>query len=390
MLRFVRRHSILSMSQGLTPETLEFQSLALQFAKQELAPKMQEWDKTEFFPKQVMRKAAELGFGAMYCDPEYGGTGLGRLDASVIFESLSTGCVPTSAYLSIHNMVAWIIDEFGNEAQKSKYLPRMATMELFGSYCLTEPNAGSDAGSLQTTAVKKGNEYILNGSKAFISGAGDTDVYLVMARTGDQSTKGISCFIVEKGAPGLSFGKKESKLGWNLQPTRAVIMEDCRVPEENLVAGLGKGFGIAMKALNGGRVNIASCSLGGAQAALEEALEHTKVRKQFGKPLSANQDVQFKLADMNVALQSSRLMVRQAARMLDAKDPAAPAWCAMAKVHACDNGFKICDDALQLHGGYGYLQDYKVQQYFRDLRVHQILEGTNQVMRMITARELLK
>ena len=255
---------------------------------------------------------------------------------------------------------------------------------------MTEPNAGSDAASLTTQAVKKGDHYVLNGSKAFISGGGDTDVYLVMARTENTGSKGITCFLVEKGSPGLNFGKKENKVGWSSQPTRAVIFEDCIVPANHVVGQVGQGFSIAMKALNGGRVNIASCSLGGAQAALEAAFDHVTVRKQFGKPLAANQDVQFKLADMAISLNASRLMVREAARLMDANAPNAPTWCAMAKTKACDDCFDICNDSLQLHGGYGYLKDYKVQQYFRDLRVHQILEGTNQIMRLIVAREMLK
>eukprot|EP00842_Homolaphlyctis_polyrhiza_P007046 jgi/Hompol1/930/HPOL_005470-RA len=377
-------------TEGLPEETKEYQSVAKAFADKELGPNMLHWDEHEIFPVEALRKAAELGFGAIYCKEDFGGTGLGRLDTTAIFEALSTGCVSTTAYLSIHNMCAWMIDSFGNDAQREKYLPAMASMEKFGSYCLTEPGAGSDAGSLMTTAVKKGDHYILNGSKAFISGGGDTDVYLIMVRTGGEGPKGISCILVEKGTPGLSFGKKEKKVGWNSQPTRAVILEDCAVPVENLIGKEGQGFSIAMKGLNGGRINIASCSLGGAHAALEAAVEHVSVRKQFGAPLANNQSVQFKLAEMATSLNSSRLMVRQAARLLDAGSPSAPAWCAMAKVHATDNCFDLANEALQLHGGYGYLKDYKVQQFVRDLRVHQILEGTNQIMRHVVSRELLK
>ncbi|KAI9209174.1 acyl-coenzyme A dehydrogenase family, member 8 [Polychytrium aggregatum] len=378
-------------SSGLPEEEKEFQLLARSFADKEFAPKMLEWDEKEHFPVDALRKAAELGFGAIYCNPDFGGTGASRLQASIIFEALSTGCVSTTAYLSIHNMCAWMIDTFGAEQQKEKWIPQLASCEKLGSYCLTEPGAGSDAASLSTTAKRQGDHFILNGSKAFISGGGDTDVYLVMARTGGPGPKGISCFLVEKGTPGLSFGKKEQKVGWNSQPTRAVIFEDCAVPAENMIGKEGQGFAIAMQGLNGGSlVSSASCSLGGAQGAIEAALEHVTVRKQFGSALSTFQNVQFKLAEMAIALNSSRLMVRNAASMLDAKAPDAAAHCAMAKVHATDECFNVCNTALQLHGGYGYLKDYRVQQYTRDLRVHQILEGTNEVMRMIVSRELLK
>ncbi|EGF82024.1 hypothetical protein BATDEDRAFT_86757 [Batrachochytrium dendrobatidis JAM81] len=382
--------SVVNWSNGLGEETKEYQLVARSFADKELAPNMTHWDETETFPREALSKAARLGFGAIYCKDDFGGTGLGRLDSSVIFEALSTGCVSTTAYLSIHNMCAWMIDTFGNTAQREKYMPLLASMEKLASYCLTEPGAGSDAGSLATSAVKKGDHYILNGSKAFISGAGDTDVYVIMARTGGPGPKGISCFIVEKGTPGLSFGKKEKKVGWNSQPTRAVILEDCAIPAANLVGKEGQGFGIAMRGLNGGRINIASCSLGGAQAALETTVDYVTIRQQFNKPLSANQTVQFKLAEMATSLESSRLLVREAARLVDENAASAPAWCAMAKLHATDSCFTIANDALQLHGGYGYLKEYKVQQYVRDLRVHQILEGTNQVMRLVISRELLK
>ncbi|RUS29791.1 acyl-CoA dehydrogenase/oxidase [Jimgerdemannia flammicorona] len=381
---------------GLTDEQKEYQEMARSFADKELSPSMQVWDEKEVFPVDVLKKGAELGFGGLYCKEDFGGVNLGRLATSIIFEALSTGCVSTTAYVSIHNMCAWMIDTFANDQQKSKYLPSLITMDKLASYCLTEPGAGSDAASLATTAKKAGDTYVLNGSKAFISGGGQSDVYLVMARTGGPGKdvacrpKGISCFIVEKGTPGLSFGKKEQKLGWNSQPTRAVILEDCTVPAENLVGGEGQGFTIAMKGLNGGRVNIASCSLGAAQASLETALEYTKVRKQFNKPIAAFQNTQFKLAEMATALLSSRLMVRQAARMLDEGSAAASVYCAMAKLQSTEDCFQICDQALQLHGGYGYLKDYKVQQYFRDARVHRILEGTNEVMKVIVSREMLK
>ncbi|KAH9275007.1 hypothetical protein BASA83_002720 [Batrachochytrium salamandrivorans] len=350
-LRCMSLLAVVDWSNGLGEETKEYQTLARTFADKELSPNMTMWDETESFPKDALRKAAELGFGAIYCKDDFGGTGLGRLDATIIFEALATGCVSTTAYLSI--------------------------TQKFASYCLTEPGAGSDAGSLATSA-------------AFISGGGDSDIYMVMARTGGPGPKGISCFVIEKGTPGLSFGKKEKKVGWNSQPTRAVILEDCAVPAKNLIGQEGQGFGIAMRGLNGGRINIASCSLGGAQASLETTIDYVGVREQFGKPLSANQSVQFKLAEMATSLQTSRLIVREAARQLDTNSPTASAWCAMAKLHATDKCFKVADDALQLHGGYGYLKSYKVQQYVRDLRVHQILEGTNEVMRLVISREILK
>jgi isobutyryl-CoA dehydrogenase len=350
---------------------------------------MQEWDEHEHFPVDIVREAAQLGFGGLYVSEEMGGMGLSRLATSVVFEALATGCVSTTAYISIHNMCAWMIDHFGSKEQRERYVPGLCSMSQFASYCLTEPQAGSDAGSLMTTAKKQGDKYVLNGSKAFISGGGESDVYVVMARTGGPGPKGISCFIVEKGAPGLAFGKKEKKLGWNCQPTRAVIFEDCKVPTSNLVGKEGDGFKIAMKGLNGGRINIASCSLGGAHASLELALEHAKVRKQFGQPLIHNQSMQFKLADMATNLTASRLMVRTAAQMLDDQPEKAAVLCAMAKQFATDNCFNIANDALQIHGGYGYLKDYKVQQYVRDLRVHQILEGTNEVMRMLISRDLM-
>lgn len=290
---------------------------------------------------------------------------------------------------NLDSMAAWMIDNFGNDEQRHKFLPALTSMEKFASYCLTEPGAGSDAGNLSTTAVKKGSHYVLNGSKAFISGGGSSDTYVIMARTGGPGPKGISCFVVEKGAKGLSFGKKENKLGWNSQPTRAVIMEDCEVPAENLIGGEGQGFSMAMKGLNGGRINIGSCSMGAAQASIEAALEHVKVRKQFNQPLANFQNTQFKLADMVTDLQASRLMIRQAAIMLDQNHPGSAAFCAMAKLQATDKCYQICDDALQLHGGYGYLKDYKVNVYLRDARVHRILEGTNEIMRMVTSRALL-
>lgn len=377
-------------SLGLTDEQKEFQEVAFQFAQKQMAPKMQEWDEQQHFPRETLKMAAELGFGGLYVREDVGGMGLSRLETSVVFEALSTGCVSTTAYISIHNMCAWMIDKYGTEAQRQKWVPELCAMDRLASYCLTEPQAGSDAANLATSAKRDGDHYVLNGSKAFISGGGDTDVYVVMVRTGGPGPKGISCVVVEKDAAGLSFGKKENKVGWNSQPTRAVIFEDCRVPVGNRLGQEGEGFKIAMSGLNGGRINIASCSLGGAQAAFDEALQHTKIRKQFGQPLIANQALQFKLSDMATQLTASRLMVRQAARMLDQGSDKAHVYCAMAKQFATDQCFNICNDALQLHGGYGYLKDYKVQQYLRDLRVHQILEGTNEVMRLLISRDLMQ
>ncbi|KAJ1973740.1 Isobutyryl-CoA dehydrogenase, mitochondrial [Dimargaris xerosporica] len=380
----------LDPSLGLTDDQKELQQVARDFADNEMAPQMQEWDAKEVLPVDVLRRGAELGFGGLYVREASGGTGLSRLDSSLIFEALATGCVSTTAYISIHNMCAWMVDQFGNDAQRAKYLPGLTSMEHLASYCLTEPGAGSDAASLATTARKEGGKYVLNGSKAFISNGGNSDVYLLMARTGEDGPGGISCFIIDKDAPGLSFGKKERKMGWNSQPTRAVILEDCQVPEENLLGSLGQGFVIAMKGLDGGRINIASCSLGAAQASLEATLDYAKVRKQFQKPIAAFQNTQFKFADMIADLNASRLLVRQAAGLLDEQSPQATSFCAMAKAFATDKCFNICNTSLQLHGGYGYLKDYKVQQYVRDSRVHQILEGTNEVMRMIVSRAALK
>ncbi|XP_061734066.1 isobutyryl-CoA dehydrogenase, mitochondrial isoform X1 [Nerophis ophidion] len=376
-------------SHGLTDEQKEFQKVAFDFAANEIAPHMAEWDQKEIFPVETMRKAAQLGFGGIYVQPDVGGSGLSRLDTSVIFEALSTGCVSTTAYISIHNMCAWMIDTFGNSEQRQRFCPELCSMDKFASYCLTEPGSGSDAASLLTSAQRKGDHYILNGSKAFISGGGDTDMYVVMCRTGGKGPKGISCLVVEKDTPGLGFGKKEKKVGWNSQPTRAVIFEDCAVPVSNRLGEEGEGFIIAMKGLNGGRINIASCSLGAAHASVQLARNHLLVRKQFGETLSNNQFLQFKLAEMATKLVASRLLVREAAVALQEGRPDAVALCSMAKLFATDECFDICNQALQMHGGYGYLKDYAVQQFVRDIRVHQILEGTNEVMRMIISRSLL-
>jgi len=377
---------------GLNDQQKEFQLAALEFAKKEIEPFAEKWDAEKIFPRETLKKAAGLGFAGVYVKEDVGGSGLGRKDAAVIFETLATSCVSTSAFLTIHNMCAWMIDTFGNSAQRQAYLPRMVNFELCASYCLTEPGSGSDAASLITRAVRKGDEYILNGTKAFISGGGASDVYLIMARTGEEGSgsKGISCFIVEKSFPGISFGKQERKLGWNSQPTSMVILEDCRVPAANLLGSPGQGFLIAMKGLDGGRINIGTTSLGGAIACLTKTIEHVKVRKQFGQPLAGFQHIQFKLADMAIELQAARLMIQNAASMLDNKHADATVHCAMAKRFATDAGFKICDDALQLHGGYGYLKDYPIERFLRDVRVHQILEGTNEIMRLIISRHLLK
>ncbi|XP_075046435.1 isobutyryl-CoA dehydrogenase, mitochondrial isoform X2 [Mixophyes fleayi] len=374
---------------GLSEEQKEFQKVAFDFASREMTPYMALWDEKEIFPVETMRKAAQLGFGGIYTHPDVGGSGLTRLDTSIIFEALSTGCVSTTAYISIHNMCVWMIDTFGNDEQRHRFCPPLCSMEKFASYCLTEPGSGSDAASLLTSAKRDGDHYVLNGSKAFISGAGDTDVYVVMCRTGSSGARGISCLVVEKGTPGLSFGKKEKKVGWNSQPTRAVIFEDCAVPVMNRLGEEGEGFGIAMRGLNGGRINIASCSLGAAHASVLLTRDHLVVRKQFGEPLAKNQYLQFRLAEMATQLVTARLIVRHAAQALQEGHGDAATLCAMAKLYATDECFKVCNQALQMHGGYGYLKDYAVQQYVRDIRVHQILEGTNEVMRMIVARSLL-
>ena len=335
-----------------------------------MLPHAADWDANHHFPKDVLRKAAELGFGGVYVRDDVGGSGLGRMDAAIIFEAMATSCVSTTAYLTIHNMCAWMIDTFGNDEQRMKFLPDLVQMNTFASYCLTEPGSGSDAASLSTKAVKVGEEYILNGSKAFISGGGSSDVYLVMARTGAEGPRGISCFIVPKDAPGLSFGKQERKLGWNSQPTCAVIMEDCRIPAANLLGMEGQGFTIAMKGLDGGRINIGTTALGGAQACLNAAIDHSKVRKQFGHSLASFQNTQFQLADMATELQAARLMVHSAAHLLDAKDGRATVHCAMAKRFATDIGFKTCNQALQLFGGYGQQQTTTSDERDREVCFH--------------------
>jgi alkylation response protein AidB-like acyl-CoA dehydrogenase len=374
----------------LTEEQRQFQALARDFAATKMAPHAADWDEQQIFPVDVLRELAELGLAGIYVREESGGSGLTRLDAAIIFEELAAACTSTAAYLSIHNMACWMIDSFGTEAQRQRFLPKMLTMEHFASYCLTEPGSGSDAASLRTKAVKDGRSYVLNGTKAFISGGGTSDIYVVMARTGGLGAGGISTFIVEKGTKGLSFGKKEKKLGWNSQPTAMVQFEDCVVPAENLLGAEGDGFKFAMKGLDGGRINIAACSLGGARACLEATRDHMLVRKQFGKPLADFQALQFRFADMATELEAARLMVHRAAVSLDRASPQATTHAAMAKRFATDIGFEVCNQALQLHGGYGYIKDYPIERFFRDVRVHQILEGTNEIMRLIIARTLLK
>lgn len=375
----------------LTEEQVMIRDMARQFSDAELAPYAAKWDAEKSLSRDVLTKAAELGFASIYTRAEHGGSEMGRLDAALIFEQLSRGCVSTAAFLSIHNMVTWMVDTFGDDELRARFVPKLATMELIGSYCLTEPGSGSDAVAMKTKAVKDGDDYILNGTKAFISGADFSDVYLIMAQTPSKSgEKSISAFLVENGTDGLSFGAQEKKMGWNAQPTAQVILEDCRIPAANLIGDEGAGFKFAMAGLDGGRVNIGACSLGGAGAALDAAIQYTGERQQFGKPISAFQNTQFKLADMATELEASRLMIYRAGDMIDKNDPDKSAACAMAKRFATDMGSKIANDALQLHGGYGYLADYGIERIVRDLRVHQILEGTNEIMRVIISRSLLR
>ncbi|HEX3862533.1 MAG TPA: acyl-CoA dehydrogenase family protein [Stellaceae bacterium] len=374
----------------LTDDQLAFQETARQFGHDEWLPYAPGWDEREEFPEAALRAAAALGFAGIYVGEQFGGSGLARLDAALIFEELATACVSTAAYLSIHNMAAWMIDRFGSEAQRARFLPRLMSMENFASYCLTEPGSGSDAAALTTRAERDGDHYLLNGTKAFISGGGRSDLYVAMVRTGEAGPKGISCLVVENGSPGLSFGKKERKLGWNTQPTAMVMFEDCRVPVANRLGAEGEGFSIAMMGLDGGRLNIGACSLGGARASYEAARGYMLERRQFGQRLADFQALQFKLADIATELEAARLMLWRAAASLDAGHPDATLHCAMAKRFATDAGFHACNEALQLHGGYGYLRDFPIERYLRDVRVHQILEGTNEIMRVIIARRLLR
>ena len=378
------------MDFALTEDQRAIQEAARAFAEAELAPHSARWDEEKHFPVDVMKAAAEMGFCGIYAGEEHGGMALGRVEAAVIFEELSRGDVSVAAFISIHNMATWMIDGFGSDDLRARYVPSLVSMDRIASYCLTEPGSGSDAAALRTTAVKDGDHYVLNGSKAFISGAGTSDIYVVMARTGGEGAKGISAFVVDKDAPGLSFGAQERKMGWNAQPTAIVSFDDCRVPAANLLGKEGDGFRYAMMGLDGGRLNIAACSLGGARLALETAQEYVASRKQFGKALAEFQNTQFKLADMATQLDAARLMVLRGAWAIDTGHPEKTKWCAMAKRLATDACFQIADEALQLHGGYGYLKDYPLERIVRDLRVHRILEGTNEIMRVITAREMLR
>ena len=374
---------------SLTEDQIAIRDMAQGFAAETLAPHAMRWDEEKHFPVEEMRQAAALGMGGIYIRDDVGGSGLSRLDAAVIFEALSTGCPTVAAYISIHNMCAWMIDRYGSDEQRHKYLPKLCSMEHLASYCLTEPGAGSDAAALKTKAVLDGDHYVLDGQKQFISGAGVSDVYVVMVRTGEAGPSGISTIVVEKGTPGLSFGANEKKMGWNAQPTRAVIFENCRVPVANRIGPEGIGFKIAMAGLDGGRLNIGACSIGGAQGALDKAIGYAQERKAFGSRIADFQALQFKLADMAIELEAARTFLWRAAAALDAKTPDASKLCAMAKRVATDIGFEVANQALQIHGGYGYLADYGIEKIVRDLRVHQILEGTNEVMRMIVARSLV-
>ncbi|MGE6696124.1 isobutyryl-CoA dehydrogenase [Hyphomonas sp. NPDC076900] len=378
------------MSLIFTDEQQMIRDMAAKFAADQLAPHSEAWDRDSHFPVDVIKSAAELGFAGIYVKEDVGGSGLTRTDAALIFEQLSYGDVSTAAFISIHNMASWMIDTFGSQEQRAAWLPRLTSMELIASYCLTEPGAGSDAASLKTKAVKDGDDYVITGTKQFISGAGTSDVYVLMARTSDDGAKGVSAFIIEKDAPGLSFGANERKMGWKSQPTRQVILDGVRVPAANRIGQEGHGFRFAMAGLDGGRLNIAACALGGAQLALDKAVAYAKEREQFGKAIADFQNTQFKLADMETELQAARLMLYEAAARLDGKTPDATRWCAMAKRFVTDTAFKVANDALQIHGGYGYLADYHVERIVRDLRVHQILEGTNEVMRVIISRDMLK
>ncbi|HCE3702823.1 TPA: acyl-CoA dehydrogenase family protein [Vibrio parahaemolyticus] len=373
----------------LNEDQLAFAEVAKQFADQMLAPHAAEWDENHHFPKDVLRQAGELGFLSIYTPPEHGGLGLSRLDAAIIFEQLAMGCTATTAFMTIHNMATWMITSFAKTEVAQQFSADLISGEKLASYCLTEPNAGSDAASLTTIAVREGDEFVLNGAKVFISGAGDTDVLVVMARSCGEGAGGVSAFVVPADCEGISYGKKETKMGWNCQPTRMITFENVRIPVDYLLGEEGEGFKFAMLGLDGGRINIATCSVGTAQQALNEAKQYMTERKQFGRSLAQFQALQFKLADMATELVAARQMVRLAAAKLDAQHAEKSAYCAMAKRFATDVGFKVCDQALQIHGGYGYIKEYPVERHFRDVRVHQILEGTNEIMRLIISRRLL-
>ncbi len=374
----------------LTDDQREIQDLARKFTADRITPFAGEWDEKHIFPRATIKEAAALGFAAIYVSEESGGINLGRLEAALIMEAMAYGCPSTSAFISIHNMAAWMIDRFGGAEVKAKYLPDLVSMETIASYCLTEPGSGSDAAALKTRAVRDGDYYVVSGTKQFISGAGENDIYVTMVRTGEDGPKGISCLVIEKDMPGVSFGANERKLGWHSQPTRQVILEDVRVPVANRVGGEGEGFRIAMMGLDGGRLNIGACSLGGAQRCLDEAIGYTRDRKQFGTAISDFQNTQFMLADMATELEAARALLYMAAAKVTANAPDKTKFAAMAKRLATDTGSAVVDRALQLHGGYGYLMDYPIERFWRDLRVHSILEGTNQVMRMIVGRELTR
>jgi alkylation response protein AidB-like acyl-CoA dehydrogenase len=373
----------------LSEQQRAIKDTARAFAHGEMMPLARQWDEEEVFPADTLRQAAALGFGGIYVSADLGGSALSRLDAALIFEELAQGCPSTAAYISIHNMVAWMIDAYGAVELRERLLPDLCSMAKFASYCLTEPDSGSDAASLKTRAVRENDHYVLDGNKAFISGGGRSDVYIVMARTGEGGPRGISCFLVENGTPGLSFGAKEKKLGWHSQPTAMVILEGCRIPVANRIGAEGQGFKIAMRALDGGRLNIAACSLGGAQFCLDRTVIYMKERKQFGTRLADFQALGFRIADYATAIEAARLMLHRAAAALDLGDPNATRLAAMAKRLATDTGFDVVNGCLQLHGGYGYLRDHPIERVLRDLRVHQILEGTNEVMRVIVSRDML-
>ena len=374
----------------LSEEQTAFYDLAKDFALKKMSPNAEKWDEDKIFPVETLKELASLGFGGIYVDPNLGGSGLSRLDASLIFEALSQGCTSTSAFLSIHNMANWMIDSFGSNELKERFVPDLCSMNKIASYCLTEAGAGSDASNLKTKAKKDGDYYIVNGTKSFISGGGYSDVYVTMVRTGDDSASGISTLLIEKDSPGLSFGAQEKKMGWNSQPTAQVIFEACKVPVKNIIGNEGDGFKIAMKGLDGGRLNIAACSLGTAQSAFEKAVEYAGDREQFGKKIQDFQSIQFKLADMATELEASRLMLRDAAGKVDQNTTDKTKAAAMAKRFVTDKCFNIVNEALQIHGGYGYLKDYPLERNLRDVRVHQILEGTNEIMNVIISREILK
>jgi alkylation response protein AidB-like acyl-CoA dehydrogenase len=377
------------MDFALSEEQRAFQETARSFARDEMMPFARDWDENEIFPVETLRKAAALGFGGLYVREDVGGAALANLDAVVIYEELAKGCTSTAAYISIHNMAAWMIDQFGTDGQRQKFLPKLCTMEHFASYCLTEPGAGSDAASLATRAVRDGDHYVIDGAKAFISGAGTSDIYVCMVRTGGTGPKGISCLVVEKGTPGLSFGAPEKKLGWKSQPTAIVNFANCRVPVENRIGAEGQGFSIAMAGLDGGRLGIAACSLGGAQFCLERTIDYMRERKQFGSRLADFQALRFRVADFATELEAARLMLRCAAVAVADQEPGATRLAAMAKRLATDAGYEVVNGCLQLHGGYGYLRDHPIERVLRDVRVHQILEGTNEVMRLIVSRDIL-